>query len=68
MAKRKNRKMARVRTVTVYSAGKVGYYSRDRVEGGASPTYSTLATLEDARRVRGDADAAGSHVRWPAPL
>jgi hypothetical protein len=27
-----------------------------------------MAILDDARRVRHDGDAAGSHVRWPAPL
>ena len=49
MARRKKRTLARTRTVVVYRDGVVGYYSRDRVEGGISPTYTTPAILEAAR-------------------
>ena len=64
MAKRKTRVIARQRTVVVYRDGKVGYYSRDRVEGGVSPIYSTEANLSVARAARAGAD--GARGRWPA--
>jgi hypothetical protein len=66
MAKRKKRTLARTRTVVVYRNGVVGYYSRDRVEGGISPIYSTQANLEAARSARAEATASGASRRWPA--
>ena len=64
MAQRKQRKIARQRTVVIYREGTIGYYSRDRVEGGMSPTYSSNAILAAARQTRTDGD--GTHHRWPA--
>lgn len=64
MAQRKLRKLARHRTVVVYRDGKIGYYSRDRIGGGMSPTYSSDAILVAARQTRSDGD--GTHHRWPA--
>jgi hypothetical protein len=66
MAKRKRRStLVRTRTVVVYREGKVGYYSRDRVEGGISPIYSTEAILAAARATRGE-PTTGKSGRWPA--
>lgn len=66
MAKRKKRTLARTRTVVVYRAGIVGYYSRDRVAGGISPIYSTEAILAAARTARAEAAASGASRRWVA--
>ena len=66
MAKRKKRTLARTRTVVVYRAGIVGYYSRDRVAGGISPIYSTEAILAAARTARAEAEASGTSRRWTA--
>lgn len=66
MAKRKKRTLARTRTVVVYRAGIVGYYSRDRVAGGISPIYSTEAILAAARTARAEAGASGTSRRWTA--
>ena len=66
MAKRKKRTLARTRTVVVYRDGVVGYYSRDRVEGGISPIYATQAMLAAARIARTEATASGAARRWVA--
>jgi hypothetical protein len=66
MAKRKNRTLARTRTVVVYRDGVVGYYSRDRVEGGCSPTYTTEANLAAARADHAEGVASGTKRRWTA--
>lgn len=66
MAKRKKRTLARTRTVVVYRAGVVGYYSRDRVAGGISPVYSSEAILATARAARAEAAASGTSRRWTA--
>ena len=66
MARRKTRVMARERTVVVYRDGKIGYYSRDRVEGGISPIYSTNAVLTAARQER--AGTEGTRRKWPAAV
>jgi len=66
MAKRKKRTLARTRTVVVYRDGVVGYYSRDRVEGGISPIYSTEAILAAARAARVEATVSGTSRRWAA--
>jgi hypothetical protein len=66
MAKRKKRTLARTRTVVVYRNGVLGYYARDRVEGGISPTYSTEAILSAARVARAQATASGARARWTA--
>ena len=66
MAQRKIRAMARLRTVTVYSNGKIGYYSRDRIGGGISPTYPTAAQLTAAREARAGSD--GTRGKWPAAV
>jgi hypothetical protein len=63
MAKRKVRAIDRLRTVTVYRDGKIGYYSRDRLEGGISPTYATDAQLATARVTRAGSD--GTRGKWP---
>ena len=67
MARRKRHPLARTRTVVVYRAGVVGYYSRDRLEGGISPIYSTEANLAAARSARAEATASGTSRRWAAP-
>lgn len=64
MAQRKKRTLARTRTVVVYRAGVVGYYSRDRVAGGISPIYTTEAILGAARAARAEAAASGASRRW----
>ncbi|MDB4968975.1 MAG: hypothetical protein JWN44_4664 [Myxococcales bacterium] len=64
MARRKTGPMTRLRTVVVYQDGKVGYYSRDRIEGGISPVYSSDANLVAARIVRAGTDGSKGH--WPA--
>lgn len=66
MAKRKVRAIDRLRTVTVYRDGKVGYYSRDRLEGGISPMYSSDAQLTAARATRAGTD--GNRGKWPAAV
>jgi len=66
MARRKKRTLARTRTVVVYRDGVIGYYSRDRVAGGISPTYSTEAILAAARAARAEATASGTTARWAA--
>jgi hypothetical protein len=66
MAKRKKHAVTRTRTVVVYREGVIGYYSRDRIEGGISPIYSTAAYLADARTARAEATAAGTSRRWTA--
>ena len=66
MARRKRRKMARTRTVVVYRDGVLGYYSRDRVEGGMSPIYSTEAILAAARADHAEGVASGTKRRWTA--
>jgi len=58
--------MARTRTVVVYRDGVVGYYSRDRVEGGVSPIYSTEAILGAARADHAEGVASGTKKRWTA--
>jgi hypothetical protein len=63
MAKRKVRAIDRLRTVTIYRDGKIGYYSRDRLEGGISPIYTTDAQLAQARVTRAGSD--GNRGRWP---
>jgi hypothetical protein len=68
VARRKKRILARMRTVVVYRNGVVGYYSRDRVAGGISPTYSTEAILAAARAARAEATATGAIRRWAAPF
>jgi hypothetical protein len=64
MAKRKKRTLARTRTVVVYREGVVGYYSRDRVEGGISPIYATEALLASARADHAQGAASGTKRRW----
>jgi hypothetical protein len=66
MARRKKSAVARTRTVVVYRDGVIGYYSRDRIEGGISPIYSTPANLTEARTARAEATAAGTSRRWAA--
>jgi len=66
MPSRKRRIIARTRTVVVYRNGVVGYYSRDRVEGGMSPIYPTEALLVAARDARTEATASGAKCRWTA--
>ena len=58
--------MARTRTVVVYRDGVVGYYSRDRVEGGISPIYKTEAILAAARADHAEGVASGTPRRWTA--
>jgi hypothetical protein len=52
--------------VVVYRDGVIGYYSRDRVAGGISPTYSTEAILAAARTARAEPTATGAPARWAA--
>jgi hypothetical protein len=66
MPSRKRRIIARSRTVVVYRNGVVGYYSRDRVEGGMSPIYPTEALLVAERNARTEATASGAKRRWTA--
>jgi hypothetical protein len=61
MAKRKRRILARTRTVVVYRDGVVGYYSRDRVEGGISPrSRARLVSAFDDRIVELRSSRCGS--------
>jgi hypothetical protein len=66
MAKRKKRTLTRTRTVVVYRDGVVGYYSRDRVEGGISPIYTSEAILAAARADHAEGAASGTRRRWTA--
>lgn len=66
MARRRKRSLARTRTVVIYRNGVIGYYSRDRIEGGISPIYSTEAILAVARSARADATVSGASRRWAA--
>jgi hypothetical protein len=66
MARRKKHAVTRTRTVVVYRQGVIGYYSRDRIEGGISPIYSTAAYLAEARAARAEATTAGTSRRWAA--
>jgi len=68
MARRKKRTLTRTRTVVVYRDGVIGYYSRDRVAGGISPTYSTEAILAAARAARAEPTATGATARWAAAV
>jgi hypothetical protein len=66
MAKRKQRRLGRTRTVVVFRDGVVGYYSRDRIAGGISPIYATEALLAAARVTKAEQTANGTKARWAA--
>ena len=68
MAKRKHAQQGRERTVVIFRGGKLGYYSRDRTEGGASPIYSTVEKLAAARVARRELGAGGQRAKWAGPF
>jgi hypothetical protein len=68
MSKRHHAKQTRERIVVIFRGGKLGYYSRDRVEGGASPIYATQERLVAARRARTALADAGQKAKWEGPF